>query len=79
MVSNDVASSGLDQSTNHRDNIYGKENYYSKSYETHQKNNCCSSSYGDTITTLTKTLLSKLTPPGKEYMCFQIEGESAHS
>ena len=48
---NDELSSGLDQSTNHHGNTDGKKNDYSQSYETPRKNNCCSSSHGDTITT----------------------------
>ena len=37
MGKDDVASSGLDQSTNHHGNMYGKDNDYSQSYETPRK------------------------------------------
>ena len=64
VVAHDVASGGLDQITNHRDTDV-KENDYSQSFETPRKNNCSSSSFGDTLAITTKSRLSTLYPPGK--------------
>ena len=76
---NDVASSGLDQSINHRVNMEGRDNDGSQSYETPWKNNCRSSSLGDIITNTTTPQYSTLHPPIKYYICFQIEVKSAHA
>ena len=53
VVANDVASAGLDESTNHHGNTDGKDNDDSQSYEKHGKNKFRSYSSGDTINTTT--------------------------
>ena len=65
VVAKDVAPDRLYQRTNHRGNMNGKDNDDSQSYETHQKNNFCSSSFGDTIATTTTPRPSTLPPSGK--------------
>ena len=49
------------------------------SHMRHLIKNCCSYSFGDTISTTNTPKLSTLPPPGTEYMCFQTEGGSAHA
>ena len=65
IVSHDLASAGLDQSTNHHGNIDVKDNDASHSLETPRENNCSPSCFGDTITTTTTPRSSTLLPPGK--------------
>ena len=73
-----VASSGLDQSTNHHDNTDVKDNDDSQSYETPRKK-FSYSYFGDTITTTATLKFSTLTSPGKEYLCFKIKEKGDHS
>ena len=54
-----------------------KDNDDSQSYETPWAK-FCYSYFGDTISTTNTLRLSTLTPPRKGYICFKIEGESAH-
>ena len=76
---NDVESYGLDQSTNHNDNKNDKDYYYSQSYETPWGENWRPYFFVDTISTTTTPRSPTLSPPGKEYLCFQIEGKIAHT
>ena len=62
---NDVASSGLDQSTNHHGNTYGKDNDNSQSYETPWWGGAIILSFGDTISTATIPQSYALPSPGK--------------
>ena len=55
-----------------------KENDDSQSYDI-PWGKFCSSYFGDTISTTTTPRSSALTPPGKEYLCFQTERESDHT
>ena len=79
MGENDVASSGIYQSTNHHGNMDGNYNDDSQSYDTPQRGKYCYSSFGDTITTTITSQYSTLSPPGELYLCFHIEGGSAHA
>ena len=72
-----VASSGLDQITNHNGNTDGKYNDDSQSFYKPRKENR-PFSFGDAITTATTPQLSTLPPPRKGYLGFQIEGNCAH-
>ena len=38
-----------------------------------------STSSGNTITTTTTPQLPTMAPSGKQYLCFQVEGESSHA
>ena len=78
MGTNNIASSGLYKITNHHVNTDEKDNGDSQPYEIPFKN-CRFSSFGDTIPTTTTPRSSTLPPPGKEYICFQIEGKISHA
>ena len=74
MGANDVASSGLYQSTNYHGNTDGKDNDDSQSFETPRENNSRSSYFDDKISTKTTPRSSTLPSPGNKYLCFQNEG-----
>ena len=76
MVANALAYYVLDKSTRNHVNTDVNENEDSQSFETPRKNNRSYTYFGDTIITTTTTNVSKLTPPGKWYLCFQITGKT---
>ena len=69
----DGSSAELYQSTNHLCNTDVNNNDDSQSFETPRENNCNSSSFGDTITTITTPCSSKLTPPGNNICVFKLK------
>ena len=64
------------QSTSHHGITDVNNNDDSQTFEILRKSNIGSSCFDNTLTTTTTKTSSKLTLPGKEYLCFQSEGKT---